>query len=180
MVRPPRPSLWQLLIIAFCLWHLAAITLYVLPKNLGPIWLQTSIRSLSDITSPYVQITSQWQKWDIFSPNPMRNVHTFIVEVQEKTRWKHYKSLTPYSFPWYERGRELKILGRLTENWRGLTSKYLTTTFCDHDPNLQGKVLRLRTEIIVIPSALSDLHNVQMKTLPRGQNILGNTKCSSL
>ena len=179
MVRPPRPSLWQLSIIAFCLWHLTAVTLYVLPKNFGPVWLQTSIGSLSNITSPYVQMTSQWQKWDIFSPNPMRNVHTFIVEVQEKTRWRHYRSITPFSLSWSERGRELKILGRLTENWSGLSSQYLTTTFCQNNPLLRGKRLRLRIETRVIPSALKDLHTVTAINLPRAQNMLGSTVCPS-
>ena len=71
----------QSIVITFFLWHAAAIAAYALPDSLKVYPPIGQIHAaISSATHDYVQATSQWQKWPLFAPNPLRRVVVFIIE----------------------------------------------------------------------------------------------------
>lgn len=66
--RPVRPAITQrwwgrILINAFLVWHLFAVTIWLLPESeLRQSWF--------GLVSPYMTLTGFMQSWSMFSPNP--------------------------------------------------------------------------------------------------------------
>jgi hypothetical protein len=134
------------LIVAFCLWHMAAVALYLLPrKNAGPL------HAVQMLTRPYVLLFSQWQKWDIFSPDPLRRVSTYVVERNAGDRWETAAILDFDHLPWWRRAKELKVAGRVESEWKTLAEPYLKS-LCDMIPYADGTDLKLTVRSIVVPS----------------------------
>lgn len=67
----------------FVLWHMAAIGIYALPTAANdPLsaWVREHGR---DVVTPYVQLTSQWQQWNLFSPDPLRRITRYRVTTDD-------------------------------------------------------------------------------------------------
>lgn len=159
----------QALIVAFCLWHMTGVALYVIPGSMrahSP--LIGAVRSLTD---PYVLMTSQWQQWNIFSPDPLRRVSTFrvestvdgvvgptIVDSEQLSMWRQAK--------------ELKVLYRLEEEWASARETYLLSLCGDTHAELQ-----LLRRYKVLPADLTALKRVATTTLPVETNVLASVTC---
>lgn len=153
-----------IIIPVFCLWHMVAIAAYLIPGNATfPVlsywlpgianlpWMHGVINPIKQATSPYVLITSQWQIWDIFSPNPLRRVSMHRIDARMPDgRWETVRQLDPLSIPWPIRVKELKILGRLEEDgWRNAVPTYLAA-HCSME-HLSAMDIRLHVVRYVIP-----------------------------
>src|SRR5437764_493460 len=99
------------LIILFCLWHMTAVAVFLLPQR---AWN----RAIKQLTTPYVLLTSQWQQWDIFSPDPLRRVSFYSLTTDDNAGAKTLLQLDYAHLPWNARAKELKILGRLQAEWK--------------------------------------------------------------
>lgn len=152
---------------------MAAVGTYLMPSGMFTI-----VDVIYGSTRGYVLFTSQWQKWDIFSPNPMRRVSTYRIERDAGDRWETAVQMTFDSLPWWRRAKELKVLGRLEskEGWQRLTEPYLRS-FCKDVENSAGTQLRLVADTIVLPAELHNLKRVSKTNIPPSSAVLGVVSC---
>ena len=142
------------LIIAFCLWHTAAVGIYALPgdaKDTVSTWVKGH---LTRYVSPYILVTSQWQQWNLFSPDPLRRVSEYTLETQREGEWELLTTLKPGSFPWWRHAAQFKMLGSLLE-WDAkrdeVVDRFLQLACREH--SLQpGTPIRLVYRFYVIPA----------------------------
>lgn len=169
----PRPAI-ATLIIAFCLWHMTAVTLYNIPKErLGVL---ASVRTLTD---PYIFRFSQWQYWDIFSPDPMRRVAMFILERNAGDRWETAMVMSYDELPWWLRVKEMKVLDRLAGDWKNLTVPYLQS-LCPEIPYAADKEIRLTMRYHYLPSDLPTLKKLSAQRFFDTSQLLGTVRCPPL
>lgn len=112
-------------IVAFCLWHMYAIAIYVIPDENQVVFIDKIVTASMPASRAYVFATSQWQKWNIFSPDPIRRISIYEVSIEQNGRWNRLKILTPTSPPWYLKPKELKLARQLEEKNLGFISLYL-------------------------------------------------------
>ena len=118
------------IIVIFCLWHMAAVALFVITIPMGTFF-GTAIAKGKSLTQPYVYSLSQWQYWNIFAPDPLQRSSTYRIDVlQSDNTWQSVRMIDYGSLTWFERAKEFKILENLEENWQVLVPSYLET-FCD-------------------------------------------------
>lgn len=102
-------------IILFCLWQIAAVGAYALPdaaKDPLAVWLRGNVQP---IVRPYILLTSQWQQWNIFSPDPLQRVTTYSVEVDHGDAWGTLQTWSPQTVSALQHAHIFKMLGRLLE-----------------------------------------------------------------
>ncbi len=160
----------------FCLWHCAAVALYLMSVPSLP-YLSTAIAKAKSTTTPYMQTLSQWQAWDIFSPDPMRRSSAYRIDVFENGVWKPVRTIDYASLHEYERAKELKILARLEDNWAMLVPFYLRP-YCVGIPQSQGKTVRLVAVSVILPSRLDQLATLSQRHLEKAERVLGSVLCS--
>lgn len=169
----PHPAV-SALIIGFCLFHMTAVGLYNLPNGLpGPA---DSIRRFTD---PYILSFSQWQHWDIFSPDPVRRVAAFVIERSAGDRWETAEVMTYETLPWWLKVKEMKILDRIAGDWKGLTTPYLLA-LCPHIPYSTDKDIRLVIHAFVLPADLPSLTSMSGKRFSEASQLLGSARCPAL
>ncbi len=151
---------------------MAAVGSYLMPSGMFMI-----VDVIYGSTRGYVLFTSQWQKWDIFSPNPMRRVSTYKIERDAGDRWETALVLSFDALPWWHRAKELKVLGRLEDKaWQPLAEPYLRT-YCKTIERSAGTRLRLVASTIVLPARLADLTRVSKTNVPPASTVLGTVSC---
>ncbi len=112
-------------------------------------WLH---EELYPIVQPYVLYTSQWQMWNLFSPNPLRRVSTLSFEVQEGDTWKEFDRLGARHVKWWRRTYMLKILRRsiVNDRYEPLRKNFLQH-HCKVNGVQDGSVIRMKWLYYVIP-----------------------------
>ncbi|OGJ58909.1 hypothetical protein A2635_01790 [Candidatus Peribacteria bacterium RIFCSPHIGHO2_01_FULL_51_9] len=110
-------GLSQSVIILFCLWHMAAIFVYSIPNETK---MKQMLRSAEFFSRPYILLTSQWQLWNLFSPDPLRRVSEYQIEIFEQNRWNSLTTLRPGSFPWWKHAAQFKLIDRILESEQNL------------------------------------------------------------
>lgn len=150
---------------------MSAIGLYVLPDNLAE-----PVPTLRYMTRPYVRLLSQWQQWNIFSPDPLRRISEYRVDRQEFTGWRTIERLDFATLPWTVRAKELKVLERLEGDWNKLVPSYLLSACAEYP----GSVVRLVVINAVLPKELRDLRNIADNSLPNSERVLGTASCKSI
>ncbi len=167
----PVSRSWHFLIIAFCVWHMFAVAAYLLPAS-----DENALGAVRRISVPYVFALSQWQQWDIFSPNPLRRNSIYRIERYEEGTWETAMIIDFHSLTWHERAKELKILGRLQDDWKILLPNYLTS-LCPDIPNAHGKDIRLLVQTIILPSDLSALKQTITTKRDPTDKVLASVQC---
>lgn len=164
----------HILIPIFCLWHMAAIAVYLLPVPDGRF--EHTVLLARNTTSPYVLLFSQWQKWDIFSPDPQRRASLYRVERNAGDRWETAMRIDYEHLPWWRRAKELKVAGRLEDDWKTLVPHYLLS-LCDDIEDGAGSELRLITSTTIIPKYLDQLKRVSKTRATPTETLLGTVRC---
>lgn len=115
LVKAPAISLTPVraAIILFCLWHMAAVALYALPDGARDPLTQHLRFRLQPLIRPYILLFSQWQQWNIFSPDPLRRVTTYTVEIDRGEQWHTLTAITPEAVPWLRHSDTFKLIDRL-------------------------------------------------------------------
>lgn len=169
----------RLLIVAFCVLHMAAIAAYLLPRNTPWRTFNLLAGDAFNLVRPYVLSVSQWQKWDIFSPEPLRRVSHFTVDAYSNDAWHTLRTMAFDTLPWHERAKELKILSRLEEDWGNMVPGYLAQE-CMRFPQAAGLPIRLQSHSIVLPKDMPTLRQFSQLRLRHAVRTLGEAHCSTL
>ncbi len=143
-------GLTKVSIAIFVVWHVSAIFVYSLYHVEGyPVleWLN----SKRSIVRPYILMTSQWQRWNLFSPNPLRRVIEMEFDQKVDGTWVNVFTLNEDNVSWWQRAPELKIMRRMEdEKFLPLQKRYVED-FCRIHHIPQGTEMRLRKRWHVIP-----------------------------
>lgn len=156
----------------FCAWHMLAVSLYLMPET-------DATRALKNLTSPYVLLLSQWQQWNIFSPDPLRTSTAYRIEIKKDGKWEAVQVIDYAHLHWYERAKELKVLERLeTNDWKMLMPSYLTS-LCPSLPDAHGKMIRLIAASFELPAELQKLEHLSPRLMMTTERELGSVSCPS-
>ena len=138
----------------FCVWHMAAVGLYSIPDQANDrfsLWLQENV---THYVIPYMLITSQWQQWNLFSPNPLRRIVFYRVERENADgEWAYVESINNHTYGPWRHATRFKLLGQALEEEtnRPELAERAAQVFCgeyDIDP---GKGIRIWHEITIVP-----------------------------
>ena len=139
-------------VITFCLWHMVAIVVYGWP-GVGPEFMNQTANSIKPHIRPYMLVTSQWQKWNLFAPDPLRRVTEYILEVQQGDYWTARSALRPGKVSWWRRAHELKLARRLEQADEPMQERYVHL-LCWEQGIEPGTNVRFLRRYHVIPSSL--------------------------
>lgn len=90
--------------------HMAAVFAFSIPSAASGR-LATYVRdTVNPQLGPYLLLTSQWQEWNLFAPDPLRQIRTFAVDAEDGVRWKTVASFEPGAFPWWRHATYAKLL----------------------------------------------------------------------
>lgn len=147
------------LIALFCLWHMAAVGIYSL-YGVEDYPILAWLDSKRSHVRPYVLITSQWQRWNLFSPDPLRRVIQMSIDAQIKGSWRPAAVINEQTVSFWRRAPELKTLRRMEDESLEELQKRYVHVYC-HDTGIApGTPMRLRKEWFVIPKH-DDMHPKQ-------------------
>lgn len=100
---------------------------------------------------PYVLITSQWQRWNLFSPDPLRRVIELDIEILRNENWQKVRTINEHTVSWWQRAPELKTIRRMEDdNMKPLQVQYLKD-FCRTSGLKEGTEIRIKKRWHVIP-----------------------------
>lgn len=138
----------------FC-WHVIAVGLYAIPTDTKDEAARFARFTLVKPFAPYIRITSQWQQWNLFSPDPLRRVPRYVVEVLERGQWKQVRMLDPTEQPWWSRSTHVKAFLGLLETDSGTYHYALNEQFVRSQCSLlnlkRRTPVRITTLTYVIP-----------------------------
>ncbi|MAE68333.1 hypothetical protein CL635_00785 [bacterium] len=141
----------KIIIALFVVWHIVAVFVYSLYHVEGTPILEW-MNSKRNYVRPYILITSQWQRWNLFSPDPLRRVieMKFDRQVSDET-WVNIYTLNEKTVGWWQRAPELKIMRRMEdENNEPLQERYVHD-LCRTRGIPAGTRMRLRKRWFIIP-----------------------------
>lgn len=140
----------KIVIAAFVVWHMTAIFLYSL-YNVEEVPVLEWLYSKRPTVRPYVLATSQWQRWNIFSPDPLRRVIEMHIDQKIDGSWSTVNILNEHSVSWWQRAPELKITRRMEEEKMQPLQERYVHDFCRTQKIAEGTPMRLRKRWHVIP-----------------------------
>lgn len=130
-----------------------AVALFAVPGAYQDLAIVQFLRHhFNDSTRPYVLITSQWQSWPLFAPDPLRRVTRMHVETRHpNTGWEPIAGLDDGSIAWWRYAKEVKMIERLFENGRTkLRERYLELE-CKRAGITEETPVRSRYRYFIIP-----------------------------
>ncbi len=141
-----KTRLMHLGIVLFCLWHMAAVSLYSLSFIDLPS-INAADRPIWRIFRPYLLATSQWQQWNMFAPDPLRRVTDFrFSKLESDNTWI---ALDPYAF---SADYELKLMRRMEDDALLIPARHLLLTqVCEAYSLPMGTVVRLEKVVRLLP-----------------------------
>jgi len=144
----------QTSVILFVLWHMAAVLAFSIPTVQGDPVSAYVRDTLRPTVAPYLLLTSQWQQWDLFAPDPLRAVTTFAIDREDGARWKEVFEIEPGTFPWWRHATYAKLLPALLDKERNdfdvFRERFLQMMCADLDLP-EGALVRMRENKYVIP-----------------------------
>lgn len=147
----------KVVIMMFCVWHMAAVAIYALPGMSNEEFVHRLQERFGPVINPYLLLTSQWQQWNLFSPDPLRRVTSYAIDVQKEGEWHEIEYITAGSLPWWRHAAQFKMLGSLldgdTQNQtqHNMAERYLQLR-CDMYNILDGTPIRLMYKYYIIPA----------------------------
>lgn len=141
-------------IVIFCLWHMAAVGFYSIPsdsRDRFSIWLRDTI---NPHVAPYLLMTSQWQQWNLFSPNPLRRVTFYSIDTYQTDRWSEIAYIDNEMYNRFRHAARFKMYGQLfaEENDALLPIRENATwQLCEELNVPAGTPIRVWRDVTVIP-----------------------------
>lgn len=145
-----RQRLTKICIIFFCLWHMAAVGIWSIPKNFVEIPFLRTLQKQRPYFSPYVLTTYQWQNWNLFSPDPLRKVTDIRIDTNVKGKWVTLRTLDGDHLGFFRRAPELKYMGKIKDAMPKLKNAYMHD-ICRTDRLSPETRIRMRQRSFVIP-----------------------------
>lgn len=83
----------------FFFWHAGVIAIGTIPQHDAGAVSTALLTHAVPVVQPYLLLTSQWQNWDLFSPDPMRRMSRYRIEARVKgePQWRILKTIEPAS-----------------------------------------------------------------------------------
>src|SRR3990167_9356753 len=101
------------LVIAFFSLHTLSLGIGSVPSEAADP-LSRGFRMLFEpVTGLYLNATGQWQKWNLFAPDPSRRSLTYDIDFFQGEKRIASVPLAPKSIPWMRRTNLLKIMRNL-------------------------------------------------------------------
>lgn len=167
----------------FCLWHMFSIAVYALPSNAHDrfsTWARDTVRP---VVTPYIFATSQWQQWNLFSPDPLRRVTSYVLQTRQGLNWDTVAVIDRQTVPWHQLTREMKMLSNIEMGSESLNPvrEQLLQTYCDMYHIAPGMQLRMVYDMYVLPLPEKPLTTAQWKQLQpaREQIVATEVTCRS-
>ena len=139
---------------AFVVWHAAAVGLYAVP-NEAPDRVSAWIRThLTPRVTPYVLVTSQWQQWNLFAPNPLRRIVFYRIETQNAAgEWAYVASINAATYSPWRHSTRFKLLGQALEEGttRPELAERAAQVLCREYGMDAGTRFRVWHEVTIIP-----------------------------
>ena len=134
--------------------HMAAVLSFSIPSQ-----AQGAVAGfLRDRVRPelagYLLATSQWQEWNLFAPDPQREVRTFAMDKESGLRWEPVASFEAGSFPWWRHATYAKLLPATLMKERldyDVFRERFLQILCDDMDIAPHTMVRLREETKVTP-----------------------------
>ena len=147
-------SLSRLVLVLFLLWHMFAVAVYSVPRAANDDVAVFTKRVLIPAVSPYMFFTSQWQLWNIFSPDPLRRVTAYHIEQEQTGVWKALETIEPDAFSPFRHAPRMKMMGNLIsefDNNRAPFAGRLMQLACATYGVPSGTRVRLVYRVYVLP-----------------------------
>lgn len=126
----------QVLIGVFFVWHALSVSLYAIPMISKDPLLRPLRDTSMKLIAPYMLSLSQWQQWNLFSPDPLRHVTQYRIERQLSTgQWEVLESLTPAMFGPLRLSTHFKMyigmLERDSDTYRPAVLRHFLLAYCE-------------------------------------------------
>lgn len=158
----------RMVISALVLWHMAAVAIFAFPPEVTG-WMQEARWKVLPMVRPYVLMFSQWQQWNLFSPDPYRRVTIFRVETAAVGPWQMLERVNAESFPFSRRSSWAKyftgLLDDTSDGREGIRQRFLQTR-CKHHALAPETRIRLIFETRILPKN-EDVQSVSWWTQQR-------------
>ncbi|MDA1209239.1 MAG: hypothetical protein O2904_04390 [bacterium] len=141
------------LIVAFCLWHVTALTAYSVTDAMSELNIFGFIRNtVYQKSRPYMFSMSLWQRWPLFAPDPLRRVIAYTFEAWTGDSWEVVGYIGPDDKSAFHSSSMLKLMRRLDENeHQGSLRERLAYRTCSQRGLLEGTKIRVIRSYHVIP-----------------------------
>lgn len=137
-----------------CVWHMAAIGVYSIPVDAKDPVARWFGERLRPAVIRYVLITSQWQQWNLFAPNPLRRMMFYRLDAADPSgAWTTVATIDDRAYgPWRHAVR-FKLLGQALEEKteRPELAERAALVLCREHGVAPGTPVRVWHEIAVIP-----------------------------
>lgn len=98
-------------VVIFCVWHMFAVSVFAMPRVAEDEFSRGVRQVFLPVVTPYMDITSQWQLWNLFAPDPTRQFSVYRIETKQADQtWKEVVILQPSSYPWWRRATYMKYM----------------------------------------------------------------------
>ena len=139
----------------FVLWHAFAVLTFSIPRVASdPISVWTRAHLLP-LVAPYMFVTSQWQLWDLFAPDPPRLVTAYRVEVGSGEEWRELTTVRPGTYPVWRHNARFQLMRNLLRDGAPTSppaeARWLHLHCGEHDLP-PGTPVRLTYEHYLIPA----------------------------
>lgn len=96
-------------------------------------------------------MTSQWQRWNLFSPDPLRRVVEMDIEQNINGRWIIVHTINEHHVSWWQRAPELKIMRRMEDDDKLPLREQYVQNYCHTHRLVPGTHMRMIKRWFVIP-----------------------------
>ena len=110
-------------------------------------WLQDQ----EHYVRPYILMTSQWQKWNLFSPDPLRRITEMQFDAELFGTWHTVRNLDFDHLSYFRRANELKVMRQMEDDNMGPLRERYVQDICRTQRLQIGTPMRIRKRIVVIP-----------------------------
>jgi hypothetical protein len=136
-------------------WHMFAVGVYAIPtdaKDGASLWLRSTF---VPTVRPYLLLTSQWQQWNLFAPDPLRRVTTYRLEMQNNGDRETVATIDERTYNRARHAARFKLYGNLfsdnDDNRYDLTDQGIGV-LCREFHVPAARSVWLWREVYVIPS----------------------------
>lgn len=142
----------------FCVGHMIAVGLYALPTDARDPVTRWMTRTLRGHVVPYMLITSQWQQWNLFAPNPLRRIVFYRIETRnaddDDDAWSYVTSINASTYGRWRHAVRFKLLGQVLEEQtnRPEIAARAARILCREVALQPDAMIRIWHDIAIVPS----------------------------
>jgi hypothetical protein len=131
-----------------------AVAVYSTPRDSKSDVATLAKAKLIPFVTSYMYLTSQWQLWDIFAPDPLRRVTTYRIDIQDESGWRELETFGPHGYSFFDHAVYIKLTNNLLsefEDNRGPFAGRFMHLVCAEHGITSGTRVRLVYQIYVLP-----------------------------